>query len=71
MPITPYLSGQAFDPETLRNMGKVFEEVCARFGLPIRHDPATEVLAKFIIERAQRGMRDYDVLLKATLVEFG
>ncbi len=70
MPITPYLSGQAFDPETLRNMGKVFETVCTTLDLPIRHDPATEVLAKFIIERAQQGVRDYDELLNVTLVQF-
>jgi hypothetical protein len=70
MPITPFLSGQAFEPETLRNMSTTFEAVCDRLGLAIRHDPATELVAKTIIKLAQRGVRDADTLLKTTLKEF-
>jgi hypothetical protein len=70
MPITPFLAGQAFEPETLRNMGTVFETVCGRLGLALRPDPATELVAKSIIKLAQQGVHDVDTLLKATLKEF-
>jgi len=70
MPITPFLAGQAFEPEKLRNMSAAFEMVCKKLGLVIRHDPATELVAKFIIELAQRGVHDVDALLKAALSEF-
>jgi hypothetical protein len=70
MPITPFLSGQVFEPETLRDMSAAFEAACAKLGLVIRHDPATELVAKFIVKLAQSGVRDADALLQATLREF-
>ncbi|MFZ0372186.1 MAG: hypothetical protein WA230_11045 [Xanthobacteraceae bacterium] len=70
MPITPFLSGQVFEPETLSNMSTVFETVCARLGLTIRHDPATALVAKGIIKLAQQGVHGVDALLKAALKEF-
>jgi hypothetical protein len=70
MPITPFLSGQAFEPETLRNMSTAFETACERLGLVIRHDPATELIAKTIVKLAQEGVHDVETLLKAILKEF-
>jgi hypothetical protein len=70
MPITPFFAGQAFEPETVRNMGVAFEAVCEKLGLVIRDDPATELVAKFIIELAQRGMREVDPLVRAAMKEF-
>ncbi len=70
MPITPFLSGQAFQPETLHNMSTAFEAACQRLGLVIRHDPATELVAKTVIKLAQQGVHDVDTLLKTTLKEF-
>ncbi len=70
MPITPFLAGQAFEPETLRNMSAAFETVCEKVGLAIRHDPATEMIAKFIIKLAQQGVRDVEPLTRTTLQEF-
>ena len=70
MPITPFLAGQAFEPETLRNMSAAFETVCEKLGLVIRHDPATERVAKFIIKLAQQGVRDVEPLTRTTLQEF-
>ena len=46
MPITPFNSGNAFQPETLHNMSTAFEAACNKLG---RRDPATEMVAKFII----------------------
>ena len=70
MPITPFLSNQAFDPDTLHSMSTAFEKACSRLGLAIRHDPATELVAKTIIKLAQQGVRDVDTLLKTTLKKF-
>jgi hypothetical protein len=50
MPITPFLAGQAFAPETLRSMSAAFEAAYAKLRLVIRHDPAPELIAKFIVE---------------------
>lgn len=58
MPITPFLTGQAFDPEVVRAMSMAFDNVCKSLGLHGRSDPASEVVAKKIIELAQRGVRD-------------
>ena len=69
--MTPFLSGQSFQPETLRNMSAAFETVCERLGLAIRHDPATELIAKFVVELAQTGVHDLETLLEATLRRFG
>jgi hypothetical protein len=70
MPITPFLSGHVFDPETLQNMSAAFEAACEKIGLTIRHDPATEIVAKFIVGLAQTGVHDLDSLLAATLERF-
>jgi hypothetical protein len=32
MPITPFLSGQVFEPKALLNMSAAFEAVCDRLG---------------------------------------
>jgi len=70
MPITPFLASQAFDPETLRDMSAAFEAVCEKLGPIIRRDPATETVAKFIIQLAQQGVHGVDPLIEATLKEF-
>jgi hypothetical protein len=51
-------------------MPTAFETVCERLGPVIRHDPATELVAKTIIKLAQQGVHDVDTLLKTTLKEF-
>jgi hypothetical protein len=48
MPITPIFSGQPFLPETLHSMSTAFEAACEKLGLVVKHDPATELAAKFI-----------------------
>jgi hypothetical protein len=58
MPITPFLRGQAFNPETVEAMGKAFVFTCEALGISDRTDPAAELIAKKIIELAQRGLRN-------------
>ena len=65
MPITPFLGGHKFDPETKRVMGVAFEMTRAALRLADRDDPATEMVAKKIIELA--GERDADRLWELAL----
>ena len=65
MPITPFLHGQAFDPETTRLMGVAFESVRAAIKRP--GDLSDEMIAKKIIELANVGERDVEVLGDAAL----
>jgi hypothetical protein len=58
MPITPFLRGQAFDPEAVEVMGKAFVTTCEALGLVDRDDPLNNLVAEKIIELAQRGFRN-------------
>ena len=70
MPITPYLAGQAFEPELIRQMSLALENVCETFGLKLTDDPNTRLVASTILELAQRGVRDVPTLTTMTLKEF-
>jgi hypothetical protein len=70
MPITPYLSGQVFEPELIREMSLALESVCETLKLRLTDDPNTRLVASKIIELAQRGVRDAPSLRSMTLKEF-
>jgi hypothetical protein len=67
MPITEYMDGFKFDSETRRVMGLAFEMTLAS----LRHDkwnePLKEIVAKKIIELANEGMRDPNLLCEWAL----
>jgi hypothetical protein len=65
MPITPFLNGEHFDPETKRIMGVAFEAARSSLRLSDVSDRAVEVIAKKIIELAKTGERNPDVALRA------
>jgi hypothetical protein len=69
MPIRPFLAGQAFEPELIRQMSLALEAVCAKFEMKLRDDRATRVVATKIIELAQRGVRDAPTLSEMALKE--
>jgi hypothetical protein len=69
MPIRPFLAGQAFEPELIRQMSLALETACAKFEMKLRDDPATRVVATKIIEIAQRGVRDAPTLSEMALKE--
>jgi hypothetical protein len=71
MPITPYLAHQAFDPEVIETMSAAFATACEALHLKVGDDPTTRFVAEKVIELAQRGIRDPDMLRKMTLKEFG
>ena len=70
MPITPYLNGMSFHPESKRVMGVAFEMVCAALRLSDRGDLANEMIARRIIELAKAGERNPDFLCERVLKEF-
>jgi hypothetical protein len=70
MPIRPFLAGQAFQPEIIGQMSLALESVCEKLELNSTDDPATRLVAKKIIELAQRGVRDATTLSAMTLKEF-
>jgi hypothetical protein len=71
MPIRPFLSGQAFGPEVIRDMSLAFDNVCEAMGLKTTEDdPATTIVAQKVIELAQRGVCDVVTLYTMTLREF-
>jgi len=70
MPIRPYLAGQAFEPESIREMSLALANVCEKLELRLIDDPATRLVASTIIELTQRGVRDASTLTAMTLKEF-
>jgi hypothetical protein len=69
MPIRPFLSGRAFDPETIRDMSLALERVCDGLGLRVIDDAVTNLVAQKIIELAQRGVKGADELQRLALSE--
>ena len=64
MPIHPFLSGRAFDPETIRDMSLALQKVCDALSLKMIDDAATRVILEKII--AQRRARDVSSLTATT-----
>jgi hypothetical protein len=62
MPITQYLDGIKFDPETIRIMGVAFEMARVILRFSERVDPVIEILAKKIIALAKEGLHDPNLL---------
>ena len=71
MQITPFLAGQPFEPEVVRAMSAAFDKICKSLQLTGGSDPASEIVAKKIIELAQRGVRDADALAERAVRELG
>jgi len=71
MPMTPFLAHQAFDPEAINTMSAAFVAACNALHLKVVDDPATRVVAEKVVNLAQRGIRDLDVLRTMTLKELG
>jgi hypothetical protein len=71
MPITPFLNGEHFDPETQRIMGVAFEMALAALRLSDRSDVVVGTVARKIIELAKAGERNADPLCERALAELG
>ena len=58
MPIHRLLKNHAFGPDEIAILTSAFDDALRRLRLADRADPATEVVARKIIELAQQGERD-------------
>ncbi len=74
MPIIPLLANASFDPEAVEILSGAFEDAWQKlkqsgstFTRPAYERGAREVLAKYIIEMAQRGERDRHQLSEAAV----
>jgi hypothetical protein len=70
LPIRPFLAGQPFGPEVIREMSLALESACETLQLRLTDDANTRLVALKIIELAQRGVRDAPTLSAMTLKEF-
>ena len=55
MPIRPLLENHAFGPDEIRVLTTAFEDTLRTLRLTNRGDPVTEIIARKIIELAQRA----------------
>lgn len=58
MPIYRLLQNSAFGPEHVKILTTAFDDVCRDLGLAAREDALRDIVARAIIECAQRGVRD-------------
>jgi hypothetical protein len=61
MPITPYLNGERFEPETKRVLGVAFEQVCIALRIGASDDDVKQAIANKVIELAKAGERNPDI----------
>jgi hypothetical protein len=69
VPITPFLRGQAFDPELVSAMGAAFSKTCDALGLTERTGPLNTLVAEKIIELAERGLRNPTEIHRMAMTE--
>jgi hypothetical protein len=67
MPITPYLNGERFEPETKRVLGVAFEQVCIALRIGASDDDVKQAIANKVIELAKAGERNPDILCERVL----
>ena len=67
MPITPFLNGERFDPETRRVLGVALELVCVAVRTGDCADEVKQAIADKLIALAQTGERNPEVLCDKVL----
>jgi hypothetical protein len=70
VPLYRLLQNCAFEPAAVDAMSAAFEDVCRTLGLAELSDPLRDMVAKKVIEFAQRGERDPGRLKELTLAAF-
>jgi hypothetical protein len=68
--ITPYLRGQAFDPDIVVAMSQAYQTTCRTLGL-VDRDDLKELVAKEVIGLAETGVRTLTALYMRTLERLG
>jgi hypothetical protein len=67
MPITPFLNGERFDPETTRVLGVALEMVCIALRTGDCNDDVKQPIATKLIALAKAGERNPDILCEEAL----
>jgi phage-related minor tail protein len=70
MSAIPFLRDQEFQPEQIEVMADAYKAVCASLGLVDRADAITQLVARHIIELAQKGVQSSTSLYLDTMREF-
>jgi hypothetical protein len=65
------MQGRAFSPEDVERLSAAYEAALKLLNFPNRTDPVTEIVAKRIIEVAQRGVTDSTKICATALKELG
>jgi hypothetical protein len=68
MTVYRLFKNEAFEPEAIVNMTRVYADVCQTLGLIVDYHGETTVVAVKVIEFAQRGARD-PILLRDCVLE--
>ena len=71
MAIYRLLQNSPLGPEQIAILTDAYERTLVQLRLVDRSDPITELVARKIIELAQRGVRDAGQLSAMTITEFG
>jgi hypothetical protein len=58
---------RAFEPEAVSIMTRTYSEVCGALGISVRDGRQADVVARTVIEFAQRGARDPGLLRDCVL----
>jgi len=69
VPIKKYISGAAFDPETIKVMIVAFNGARVVLNLPNPDDPLVEVVAKKIISLASQGYIDSAEIIRRVVAD--
>jgi hypothetical protein len=69
VPITPFLNGVRFDPETRRVLGIALEMVCISLRVGDCADDVKQAIATKLIDLAKAGERNPDLLCERVLDE--
>jgi hypothetical protein len=71
MPIHRLLQNQPIGPEEISRLVTAYEQALRGLCLVDRNDPLAEMIAKKVIEIAQRGVRDPTDIASLSIVELG
>jgi len=69
MPITLFLNGEDFDPETTRVLGVAFELTCVALRVGDCADDIKQAIGNKVIALAKAGERNPDVLCEQVLTD--
>ena len=70
MPMSPFLSYRAFDPEAIETLAEAYEHACHSLGLAVRDDQLNQLIAEHVIKLAQIGVRNPVAICLLTVREF-